>query len=186
MGSVDAFLRRGLQTLLSDLQSHPGTPGKSHQSAGDRTLSTLWCEAPGRMARFRMSPERNKGGRPRREIDTTELLRLRAEGCSFPQIARRMGLGLGTVHRTYHAATNATVPFQNAPRWMFYRQGESNTGPGYRLGRYSKRHSYQALPDSISTGAVRAEGAQAGIAMTLEQRPTFTNLAASAHVGQTP
>lgn len=55
----------------------------------------------------------NRGGRPRRQINTAELLRLRAEGCSFPEIASRLQVGLGTAYRAYQAATNQATPFQN-------------------------------------------------------------------------
>ena len=46
-----------------------------------------------------------KGGRPRKQIDTDEVLRLRLSGLSFPQIASRTRLGMATVHRAYQAAT---------------------------------------------------------------------------------
>lgn len=60
--------------------------------------------------------------RPRRQVDIRELLRLRQEGCSFPEIARRLPLGLGTVHPAYQAAnvpaqgrTPPEVPQQHRP-----------------------------------------------------------------------
>jgi hypothetical protein len=53
-------------------------------------------------------------GRPRRAIDTAELIRLRKEGRSFPEIASRLACGVGTVHRAYRAAIDAMAPFQNS------------------------------------------------------------------------
>jgi hypothetical protein len=52
-------------------------------------------------------------GRPRKQVDVLEVLRLRLEGLSWPAIARRTGLGLGTVYRAYRTAIDALKPFQN-------------------------------------------------------------------------
>jgi hypothetical protein len=52
--------------------------------------------------------------RPRKQVDVVEVLRLRLEGQSWPVIARRMRLGLGTVYRAYRHAIEALKPFQNA------------------------------------------------------------------------
>ncbi|HZL25105.1 MAG TPA: helix-turn-helix domain-containing protein [Acidobacteriaceae bacterium] len=52
--------------------------------------------------------------RPRKSTNVLEILRLRLEGSSWPQIARRTGLGQGTVYRAYHKAIAALQPFQNA------------------------------------------------------------------------
>ena len=49
--------------------------------------------------------------RPRKHVDAAEIIKLRAEGMSFPAIARRVGLGQATVHRIYRAS--APAPFQN-------------------------------------------------------------------------
>ncbi len=38
-------------------------------------------------------------GRPRRKIDTRRVIELRAKGVSWRRIAKRLGVGLGTVHR---------------------------------------------------------------------------------------
>jgi DNA invertase Pin-like site-specific DNA recombinase len=38
-------------------------------------------------------------GRPRRPVDTTRVAELRAQGWSWAEVAREMGVGLGTVHR---------------------------------------------------------------------------------------
>ena len=51
--------------------------------------------------------------RPRKQVDVVEVLRLRLEGLSWPVIARRTGLGLGTVYRAYRTAIDALKPFQN-------------------------------------------------------------------------
>lgn len=55
-------------------------------------------------------PKRNKGGRPRRDIDTAGLVKLRAEGISWPALARRLKCGQGTVRRYQQAAS---MPCQN-------------------------------------------------------------------------
>ena len=55
----------------------------------------------------------NRGGRPRRQVDTAELLRLRQQGCSWREIGRKMGLGKGTVCRAYEATTGAPQVSQN-------------------------------------------------------------------------
>jgi len=47
-------------------------------------------------------------GRPRRQVDTIEVLRLRLEErLSWPQISRRLRLGYGTTFRAYQAAIDA-------------------------------------------------------------------------------
>ena len=51
--------------------------------------------------------------RPRKHVDVVEVLKLRLEGLSWPVIARRTGLGLGTVYRAYRTAIDALKPFQN-------------------------------------------------------------------------
>jgi DNA invertase Pin-like site-specific DNA recombinase len=38
-------------------------------------------------------------GRPRVVVDTAEIVRLRDSGASWPQIARELGVSLGTVYR---------------------------------------------------------------------------------------
>jgi hypothetical protein len=52
--------------------------------------------------------------RPRKHVDVVEVLKLRLEGLSWPVIARRTGLGLGTVYRAYRTAIDALKPFQNS------------------------------------------------------------------------
>ena len=66
-----------------------------------------------RKARPKLNTQRNRGGRPRRQIDTAELLRLRQEGSSWREISRKMGLGKGTVCRAYQAATEALRVSEN-------------------------------------------------------------------------
>ena len=51
--------------------------------------------------------------RPRKQVETLEVLRLRLDGISWPCIARRMRLGLGTVYRAYRTAIDSLQPFQN-------------------------------------------------------------------------
>jgi|GEM_PF-3413425 len=51
--------------------------------------------------------------RPRKSTNVLEILRLRLEGFSWPQIARSTGLGQGTVYRAYRKAIDALKPFQN-------------------------------------------------------------------------
>jgi hypothetical protein len=62
--------------------------------------------------------------RLRRQIDTAELLLLRQEDCSFPEIASRLRSGLGTVHRTYQAASGAPQLFQKTKATVL--EGETN------------------------------------------------------------
>jgi DNA invertase Pin-like site-specific DNA recombinase len=40
-------------------------------------------------------------GRPRRRVDAARVAELRAQGWSWAEIARELGVGLGTVHRSY-------------------------------------------------------------------------------------
>ena len=51
--------------------------------------------------------------RPRKSTNVLEILRLRLEGLSGPQIAHSTGLGQGTVYRAYRKAIDALKPFQN-------------------------------------------------------------------------
>ena len=51
--------------------------------------------------------------RPRKPTNVLEVLRLRLEGFSWPQIARKTGLGQGTVYRAYRRTIDAPQPFQN-------------------------------------------------------------------------
>jgi hypothetical protein len=51
--------------------------------------------------------------RPRKPTNVLEILRLRLEGFSWPQIARSTGLGQGTAYRAYRNAIDALKPFQN-------------------------------------------------------------------------
>jgi DNA invertase Pin-like site-specific DNA recombinase len=53
-------------------------------------------------------------GRPRRVFRRDEVVRLRdQEGLSWPEIARRLGVGQGTVLRAYRSLTDPPQPFQN-------------------------------------------------------------------------
>jgi DNA invertase Pin-like site-specific DNA recombinase len=54
-----------------------------------------------------------KIGRPRKVFDRDQVVRLRDEdGLSWPEIARRTGLGQGTVVRAYQARKKPATPFQ--------------------------------------------------------------------------
>jgi len=46
-----------------------------------------------------LTPAMNRGGRPRRALDPVEIERLKSEGLSLRQIARRLRAGYGTVYR---------------------------------------------------------------------------------------
>jgi len=62
--------------------------------------------------------------RPRKNVDTIEILRLRLAGASWPVIASRTGLGLGTVYRAYRTAISVLQPFQN-PKARTLRTGQA-------------------------------------------------------------
>ena len=51
--------------------------------------------------------------RRRKHVDVVEVLRFRLAGESWPAIARKTSLGLGTVYRAYRQAIDALRPFQN-------------------------------------------------------------------------
>ena len=51
--------------------------------------------------------------RPRKQVDLLEVIGRRWAGQSFPEIARRMRLGYGTVVRAYRKATVALQAVQN-------------------------------------------------------------------------
>lgn len=57
--------------------------------------------------------------RPKKQVNVAEVLRLRREGKSWPAIARKVRLGLGTVYR---AAQNAPEPFQNPTAGTLQRE----------------------------------------------------------------
>ena len=42
-----------------------------------------------------------RAGRPRQPVDPGQVILLRAQGLSWRQIARRLGVGYGTVRRTW-------------------------------------------------------------------------------------
>jgi DNA invertase Pin-like site-specific DNA recombinase len=62
------------------------------------------CAAPAPRFRFKRSviSEGNSGsvGRPRADVDEAEVLALRKSGASWRAIAKKLGVGLGTVHRS--------------------------------------------------------------------------------------
>lgn len=51
-----------------------------------------------------------KLGRPRVNVDLTRALGLKVQGLSYRQIASKMGIGLGTLHRAIKEARHDTVP----------------------------------------------------------------------------
>jgi transposase len=55
-----------------------------------------------------------KRGRPRVNVDVLEIMRLRTEGLSWPQIAARTKLGRGTVYRAVTAYLETIKPSQNS------------------------------------------------------------------------
>jgi DNA invertase Pin-like site-specific DNA recombinase len=57
----------------------------------------------------------NAIGRPKRVFDRSEVVRLRDNGLSIEKIARRMGLGVGTVVRVIQARQAEPATFQNPP-----------------------------------------------------------------------
>jgi len=54
-------------------------------------------------------------GRPRKIFDRQQVVLLRGQGRSWPEIARTMRVGVGTVVRAYRGLTAAPAPFQNPP-----------------------------------------------------------------------
>jgi DNA invertase Pin-like site-specific DNA recombinase len=40
-------------------------------------------------------------GRPRKDVDAAKVTELRAQGWSWAEVAKEVGSGLGTVHRSY-------------------------------------------------------------------------------------
>ncbi len=49
-------------------------------------------------------------GRPRRVVDRVELFRLREQGLSWAEVARTLGVGVGTVRRVYREACQKGLP----------------------------------------------------------------------------
>ena len=64
--------------------------------------------------------------RPRLNFDVLEVLRLRLAGLSWPSIARKTGLGYGTVYRAYRAALVKLAAVQNPAAAKIGRVGEIN------------------------------------------------------------
>ena len=55
-------------------------------------------------------------GRPRRIFDRAQVVTMRdRDGLSWPTIARKLSVGVGTVRRAYQAFADATAPCQNYP-----------------------------------------------------------------------
>lgn len=85
--------------------------------------------------------------RPRKHVETLEVLRLRLAGFSWPYIASQMCLGLGTVYRAYRTAIEALQPFQN-PKAV-----------GIRRGRHSET-DHHAAHDRYGVSAKSARTAE--------------------------
>lgn len=67
-------------------------------------------------ARIRGTRSGKAIGRPKRVFDRQQVARLRdVEKLSWPEIARKVGAGVGTVIRAYRDLTDAPQPFQNSP-----------------------------------------------------------------------
>ena len=61
-----------------------------------------------------MKTESRRGpGRPKRDVDLTELNALKASGLSLRQIARRTRLGYGTIRRAFTRASRSAKLSQN-------------------------------------------------------------------------
>ena len=56
------------------------------------------------MAEAAVSLSRKRRGRPRRNAPPDQIRAMRIQGLSFRAIARKIGLGYGTVRRAYWAA----------------------------------------------------------------------------------
>jgi DNA invertase Pin-like site-specific DNA recombinase len=67
-------------------------------------------------ARIRGTKSGKAIGRPKRVFDRQQVARLRdLEKLSWPQIARKVGAGVGTVVRAYRDLADGPQPFQNSP-----------------------------------------------------------------------
>jgi hypothetical protein len=65
--------------------------------------------------------------RPRKHVDAAEVVRLRREGLSFPEISRRMRLSVGKVHQAHRNATDAPQPFINLSKTILQTTLEDDT-----------------------------------------------------------
>ncbi len=65
--------------------------------------------------------------RPCKPVNPAEIVRLRRENLSFPEIARRTRLGVGTVHRAYQGAVDAPQPFQNLSKTILQTEPHENS-----------------------------------------------------------
>jgi len=111
--------------------------------------------------------------RPRKNVNTAEIVKLRQEGLSWPSIAARMGLGLGTVHRAYRRALDAPQLFQNLSETILQNTptddparkvqfepmpGQNQTSRNIRGGG-NQRRTAQAARNATSTRLTGLEGA---------------------------
>ena len=58
-------------------------------------------------------PRRKPSGRPTIIFRRADVVTLRNEGLSWQQIARRLGVSVGTVRRVYHELAGPPAPCQN-------------------------------------------------------------------------
>jgi hypothetical protein len=57
---------------------------------------------------------KHPGGRPRADVNCFEVARLRQEGKSWREIAKRLGVGTATAMRSYDAVCGVTKASQNS------------------------------------------------------------------------
>jgi hypothetical protein len=95
--------------------------------------------------------------RPRKQVDVAEIVRLHRDGLSFPVIARRMRLGLGTVHRASHGAVDALQPFQNLSKTILQTEPHENSAKPAANVRCNPPREPHSAPSKWS--AWRAVGA---------------------------
>lgn len=85
--------------------------------------------------------------RPRKNVDAAEVLKLRLEGLSFRDIARRMRVGRGTTHRVYQAAIASLAASQNRrTRHESKRPAETNAGSLVSMGNRGPQTSTYGGP----------------------------------------
>jgi hypothetical protein len=98
--------------------------------------------------------------RPRKHVDVVQVLALRLAGHSWPEIARRTNLGLGTVYRAYRAALVKLQPFQNSkPRIFQTMPGDKSAA---RQGVSVEAGKRISPDDSGMASALRSEDRAGG------------------------
>lgn len=61
-----------------------------------------------------MKTAKHPGGRPRRQVDLAEAKRLFAAGLSLREVARRLGVGYGTIHKALQDAGGRLAVIENS------------------------------------------------------------------------